>query len=143
MKFVIFMLIWVLYGCRVSSEDVLQQMKENSCKGDVKQFFSKVNEDKLQISFFKQAIRDGVVEEDKLKLFELYRQYINIWKDDIRRGQQSDFCQANIVDKRIQKNKAEYLLQYSDGKRYKIILLRFANDWLLSYYYHHRSSGKR
>ena len=131
-KFVL--LVALLFACQPSVEDILLSMQKKACAGDVSGFFKNVNKDKLQINYFKYAIAEGIAKEDKLKLYQMYKGYLNVLSDDLQRAEEGAFCQHRVLERRVGKDRAEFTIELGDKSRQRLAFLRFAKNWLLSSY---------
>ncbi|MEM7180265.1 MAG: hypothetical protein AAF518_05100 [Spirochaetota bacterium] len=127
-------LVVSLFACQSSVEDILSRMQSRACAADVSGFFKNVNKDKLQINYFKHAIAKGIEKDDKLKLYQMYKEYLNVVSDDLQRGQEGAFCRHSVLQKRISKNEAVFIVALPDKSRRRLHFLRFAKNWLLAAY---------
>lgn len=124
-------LIFAFYGCKNTPDISLQEVQKASCDADYKGFLKRVNADKLKLYYLKQ-MKGQVKIENEMDANKIFKEYMQILKDDIQRGEESKFCKMKLLTKESLGDSVLFTLAAPNNTKVSMRFIKFANQWLLA-----------
>lgn len=87
--------VLALTGCVETPQSAFKQIQGSACKGDLGQFYSRVDWHSIKTNMLRRANGNALIEAIARQAVNEARQ---AWDDDIRLGSSGSWCRATMLD---------------------------------------------